>query len=308
MQSAQEITKELRFRDMTVGDIPAALQLCRASRWNQMEADWRLFLMLNSTGCRVVERMVERDGTRDRQVIGTVSTIRYGAGKPSDSREDRFGWLSMVLVDPAERGAGIGTRLLHEGLALLEDQRCIRLDATPAGRQIYHRHGFVEEYGLCRMVGIVDPIRFSAPSGTVRPMRPQDLAEVMTVDAQVFGAGREKIILDLFHRAPQYAWLSEKSGQLQGYALGRSGFLYEHLGPIVARDLDGALGLAAACFRAHPGLTFAVDASPFVSGWMEWLAAHGFTEERPFIRMYRGDLRYPGIPERQFAIVGPEFG
>src|SRR6185437_4439757 len=148
------------------------------------------------TGCRVVER----DEKKDWQVIGTVSTIRYGA--------DRFGWLSMILVDPAERGAGIGTQLLQEGLALLEDQRCIRLDATPAGQRIYCHHGFVQEYRLSRMVGTVDPSRFGLPSATVRPMRTQDLPEVLSIDAEVFGAGREKIILDLFHRAPQYAWLS----------------------------------------------------------------------------------------------------
>ncbi len=296
MRSLQDITKDLRFREMTAGDIPAGLRLCRASRWNQVEADWRLFLELNSSGCRVVERDEKKNG----HVIGTVSTIRYGAG--------RFGWLSMILVDPAERGAGIGTQLLQEGLALLEDQRCIRLDATPAGQRIYRHHGFVQEYGLSRMVGRVDPSRFGLPSATVRPMRPEDLPEVLPVDAQVFGAGREKIIFDLFRRAPQYAWISEKNGHVQSYVLGRPGFLYEHLGPIVARDLDGALNVTAVCLRSHPGVTFAVDASSFESGWMEWLAAQGFTEERPFIRMYRGDHRYSGIPEQQFAIVGPEFG
>ncbi len=296
MQSIQETTKELRFRDMTTGDIPAGLRLGRASRWNQVEADWRLFLELNSGGCRVVER----DETKNRNVIGTVSTIRYGS--------DRFGWLSMILVDPAERGAGIGTQLLQEGLALPKDQRCIRLDATPAGQRIYRHHGFVQEYGLSRVVGTANPNRFGLPSATVRPMRPQDLPEVLPVDAQVFGAGREKIILDLFRRAPQYAWLLEKNGRLRSYVLGRPGFLYEHLGPIVARDLDDALSVTAACLRSHPGVTFAVDVSSFESGWMEWLRAQGFTEERPFIRMYRGDHRYPGIPEQQFAIVGPEFG
>jgi GNAT superfamily N-acetyltransferase len=291
MQSIHEITKDLRFRDMTIGDIPAGLRLCRASGWNQLEEDWRLFLRLNPPGCRVVER--------NEQVIGTVSTIRY---------EDRFSWLSMVLVDLSERGVGIGTRLLHEGLALLQDQRCVRLDATPAGRQIYQRHGFVPEYTLNRVVGTADPERLALPPEAARPMREEDLSEVLATDAQVFGARRDEIIVDLFHRAPQYAWVSEKNGRLRGHVLGRPGFLYEHLGPIVARDLESALSLTAACLRSHPGRTFAVDASAFESGWMEWLMAHGFVEERPFIRMCRGDNRYPGIPAQQFAIVGPEFG
>jgi len=30
--------------------------------------------------------------------------------------------------------------------------------------------------------------------------------------------------------------------------------------------------------------------------------------QRPFIRMFRGDHRYPGQPEHLFASIGPEFG
>ena len=291
MQPVQEITKDLRFRNMTAGDIPAGLRLCRANRWNQLEEDWRLFLLLNPAGSRVAEKNAE--------VIGTVATIRY---------EDRFSWLAMVLVDPRERGVGVGTRLLHEGLALLHDQKCVRLDATPAGRQIYQRHGFVQEYTLHRMVGTAGPDRLSSPSHASRPMRAEDLPEMMALDTQVFGAHREEVIVDLLHCAPQYAWVLEIDGQLRGHILGRPGHLYEHLGPIVARDLECALRLTAACLRANPGRIFAIDASSFESGWREWLIAHGFVEERPFIRMRRGDNHYPGVPERQFGIVGPEFG
>lgn len=291
MQPVQEITKDLRFRDMIFGDIPAGLRLCRASGWNQLEEDWHLFLRLNPAGSRVAEK--------NAKVIGTVSTVCY---------EDRFSWLSMVLVDPRERGVGIGTRLLHEGLALLHDQNCVRLDATPAGRQIYHRHGFVQEYTLHRMVGIADPSHITSLSQALRPMCAKDLPELMALDTQVFGAHRDEVIVDLFHRAPQYAWVLEIDGQLRGHILGRPGHLYEHLGPIVARDLECALGLTAACLRANPGRTFVIDASSFESGWREWLIAHGFVEERPFLRMRRGDNHYPGFPEHQFAIVGPEFG
>jgi hypothetical protein len=42
--------------------------------------------------------------------------------------------------------------------------------------------------------------------------------------------------------------------------------------------------------------------------WLQWLAAIGFIEQRPFTRMYRGVNRFPGVPEKQFAILGPEFG
>jgi hypothetical protein len=35
---------------------------------------------------------------------------------------------------------------------------------------------------------------------------------------------------------------------------------------------------------------------------------YGFTTQRPFIRMYRGELRHPGRPEETYAICGVETG
>src|SRR5215510_4331795 len=103
----------IHFRDMTTADIEAGLALCRASRWNQLDRDWELFLHLSPRGCRVA--------VKDGQVVGTVTTVRY---------QDRFCWIGMVLVDPAERRQGIGTRLLRESFSLLKGEQSIRLDAT----------------------------------------------------------------------------------------------------------------------------------------------------------------------------------
>jgi hypothetical protein len=44
------------------------------------------------------------------------------------------------------------------------------------------------------------------------------------------------------------------------------------------------------------------------SAFHQWLISIGFTEQRELIRMYRGKNAYPGTPEKQFAILGPEFG
>ncbi|MGH9754751.1 MAG: GNAT family N-acetyltransferase [Blastocatellia bacterium] len=94
---------------MTPADIAAGLALTRAARWNQTERDWEMFLRLSPEGCRVA--------VMDERVVGTVATARY---------EDRFAWIGMVLVDPAERGHGIGSRLMAEALDLLKDMPSIR--------------------------------------------------------------------------------------------------------------------------------------------------------------------------------------
>ena len=116
MRSARENPHAVALRSMRATDIDAGLRLCRVSGWNQVRRDWEQFLALSPDGCCVAEH--------EGHVVGTVATVRYGT---------RFGWIGMVLVDPAVRGRGIGTRLLDHALALLSDMPLVRLDATPAG-------------------------------------------------------------------------------------------------------------------------------------------------------------------------------
>ncbi len=275
---------------MTRQDIPAGLRLCRASRWNQLESDWAAFLGLNPTGCRVAEK--------DGQVIGTVTTIRY---------QDRFSWLAMMLVDPQERRTGIGTQLLSEGLAILADQRCIRLDATPAGRELYREHGFLDEYSIGRMTRSRGTGANAAPSGRARRMCEKDLCAIFERDREVFGADRQYLLRSLFDRSPEYAWVVGEPKAVRGYCFSRPGFLYRQLGPIVADDENVASDLLSQCLL-EANDTFVIDVPHASSNWLAWVSARGFTEERTFARMYRGENKYPGNLENLFAVLGPEFG
>ena len=162
------------LRVMRAGDIPAGLRLCRASGWNQLAPDWERFLAFSPDGCRVA---LGHSG----EVIGSIATLRFG---------DRFAWIAMVLVDPAHRRAGIGTRLLQEALLLLEDMPAVRLDATPAGFHVYEPAGFREEYPLQRMRRRLFPARLirrskardDTPSMSMRLMSDGDLDEVFAWD------------------------------------------------------------------------------------------------------------------------------
>ena len=109
----------MMFRKMEWSDIPAGLSLCRSAGWNQLSRDWEIFLTLNPQGNKVC---VNGDG----KVVGSVATIRYGQD---------LAWIGMVLVDPIHRQQGIGRRLLEEAGQILKDENCVKLDATPAGRQ-----------------------------------------------------------------------------------------------------------------------------------------------------------------------------
>jgi ribosomal protein S18 acetylase RimI-like enzyme len=281
-------------REMRLEDIDGGLRLCRASGWNQLADDWHLFLRLSPDGCRVAEG--------NGEVVGTVAALRY---------QDRFSWVAMMLVDPQHRRAGIGRRLLSEALDLLGDETSIRLDATPVGRELYRRYGFQDEYALSRFAREAGRRQPDAASERVRPMRQQDLAEIFAFDRQAFGADRSAILNSLFERSPNYAWVTEPTishSGIQGYCFGRTGFRYHQLGPVVARDERIAREVLATCLRHNGGVCFGIDAPQQSQSWLDWLIEQGFFEERPFVRMYRGNMQHAGEVGSVFAIVGPEFG
>ncbi|MGH9766014.1 MAG: GNAT family N-acetyltransferase [Blastocatellia bacterium] len=282
---------QIDYRDMVAADIPAGLQLCRASRWNQTDRDWELFLRLSPRGCRVA--------VKDEQVIGTVATVRY---------ENRFSWVGMVLVDPAERGRGVGARLMAEALDALKGMPSIRLDATPAGHPVYRKLDFVDEYRLSRMETVVSSEGLALQCNPARPMTREDLPSVAVLDREVFGADRRLTLEWLLDGAPEYAWVVEEQGQVIGYTFGRHGFNFEHLGPVIAEDQRAARRLVSACLSQQVGKQFILDASHHETDWRAWLESIGFREQRPFIRMFYRNNPYPGLPPKQFGILGPEFG
>jgi GNAT superfamily N-acetyltransferase len=282
-------TAEIAFRALQPSDLEAGLRLCRLAGWNQTRRDWELFLKLNPDNSFVA--------LKGERVVGTVTAVGY---------ENRFSWIGMVLVDPEERGQGIGTRLVSVVVDALKDIPSIRLDATPAGCEVYRKLDFVEEYRLSRMEIVAragDIIHTPA-----RPMTREDLSEIALLDGQVFGAARREILEWMFEGAPEYARVSEREGRIIGYAFGRHGFDYEHLGPVVAHDQQTARELVAACLHRWAGRKFILDASHYEPEWRLWLEAIGFRELRPFIRMFYRGNPYPGLPPKYFAILGPEFG
>jgi predicted N-acetyltransferase YhbS len=276
----------IEFRKMTPQDIPAGLALCRSAGWNQLDNDWTIFLTLNPNGSRVA---IDENG----KVAGTVTTIDY---------EGRFSWIGMVLVDNAKKRQGIGTQLLHEALSILQDHETIKLDATPAGREIYLKLGFHDEYTLSRMVSAGTE---SLPDSKIRNTTLQDFDSIIQRDNQVFGASRKELLNWIHQKYPELSFVLNTDQEI-AYSFGRKGFNFTQIGPVIANTADEAIQLTTATLKniSGPVAIDVINDSPF----QQWLTSTGFTEQRKLIRMYRGTNAYPGMPHKQFAILGPEFG
>jgi GNAT superfamily N-acetyltransferase len=296
----------IEYRDLTADDIPAGLRLCRIAGWNQLAADWELFLRLSPRGCRAA--------VRDGKVVGTVTTVNY---------ENRFAWVGMVLVDPETRGQGVGTRLLQEAISILRGIPSIRLDATPQGRPVYQRLGFEDEYELCRMqlaetraaglprgsAGISPPSLSQSEGLSIRPMRAEDLAAVAEADRRIFGADRLEILRCALEQSPEYAWIAEGRAGLEGYCFGRHGFNFDQIGPVHSpTELVSQRLVTASLSSVKPGTRVIVDPLLHSPSWLDWLQKTGFVHQRPFTRMALGESRHPGLPGEMWTMFGPEFG
>jgi GNAT superfamily N-acetyltransferase len=286
----------VRLRLMTVDDIPEGMRLKDLAGWNQTAADWERFLSVCPEGCFVAER--------EGRVIGTSTTIVY---------EGRFAWIGMVIVDAELRGRGIGTALLNRAIQYLDSRNipCMKLDATPQGRVLYEKLGFVSEYNIERWM-----LRREPEGGSRAGILPVDggpgivtaVEELLQLDREIFGADRSGLLGSLHEAAPDFTLLAGGGAEIEGYAFGRRGSLADHLGPWMARSENAAATLLDEfLLRSKRELVF-VDCLRGNPWALPLVKARGFEFSRPLTRMFRGKNNYPGSPELLCAALGPEFG
>lgn len=290
MTKRAEGSGEVAVRGMTPDDVPAGVRLKNIAGWNQTPDDWRLFLAANPAGCFVAESAGD--------VVGTVASVDYAG---------LVAWIGMVLVHPDHRRKGIGTRLLETAIDGLQGCETIKLDATPAGKKLYDSLGFVDEYGLTRMVVEELPEAPRRAPG-VRRLAPGRMAEALDLDLRAFGVDRGPVIKSLLGRMPGLGWVLEEGGRVRALCVGRDGERLQQVGPVVAEDAESAAAVAGAALSALQGQGVVMDVPDAQTGFIEWLEGLGFRRQRGLMRMYRGPNGHPGMAGLQFAITGPELG
>ena len=282
-----------RFRVMTEQDLASAVRLNTLAGWNQTTADWRRFLENSPAGCFVTEV--------DSQVVGTATTICY---------ENRFSWIGMVLVDPEFRNRGIGTQMLQKAIEHLDRIiPAMKLDATPLGKPIYLRLGFVPEYEIERWILNRPTVASSSePAKSCASPDETQMAKICELDRESFGADRSFLLRSLHEHSPELTSITCKDGVPIGYALGRKGMFADHLGPWFAKSHEAAQELLRSFLRQSSRESVIVDCLSSNSSIRDLLRVAGFAYSRPLTRMVRGQNLHPGRLESICAILGPEFG
>jgi ribosomal protein S18 acetylase RimI-like enzyme len=281
------------IRPLTIEDIGQAIQLSHAERWNQTEKDWQLLIQNPQNTCLAAEL--------DGKLIGTSTAINYN---------NLVAWIGMVLVNKQFRGRGVSKLLLSNLLNQLKSIRSIKLDATQAGQPVYQKFGFKNEYIIHRMTtDSVLTVEESFDSTYLpEPILPENYSEVIEFDKQIFGASRNQLIKFLVENNLENSWMIKRKGKIIGVALGRKGSRFYQVGPVLALDEKITKALIIKAIVGISGQSVVVDVLDDKKELINWLSGLGFTIQRSFVRMYQDENPYPGIPEKQFLICGPEFG
>ncbi|MGZ8558494.1 MAG: GNAT family N-acetyltransferase [Chitinophagaceae bacterium] len=280
-------------RPMQLSDIGDAMKLSKAEGWNQTETDWKILIANSGNICVVAES--------DNKIIGTTTAINYS---------DQLAWIGMVLVEKEYRGEGISKSLLSDVFKKSAFFKSIKLDATPAGQPVYKKFGFTDEYLIARMTNA--SIR-NLPTADDSELLPESIQlnhirEIIALDEIIFGANRTQLIQSLIKEYPAKAWLLKRGNNIAGFALGRAGNKYHHIGPIVASNTTDAITLMRKALRELNTQPVVVDVLSDKEELIDWLSSIGFIKQRHFIRMYKNENYFPGIIDKQYLIAGPEFG
>jgi GNAT superfamily N-acetyltransferase len=268
--------------------------LVREARWNQLPADWRVF---------IAHGHVYAAHTEAGRIVATTATLPYGS---------RFAWISMVLVAGAYRRRGLATRLMRWAIDDLAAAGLIPvLDATPDGREVYRRLGFEDSWGfqrlICREQQNAAATVQTPADVIIRPLTDADRPALCAYDGAAFGAERSAVLAGLRKRLPAAELVAERAGKLAGFLLGRDGALAAQLGPLIADDGAIACALAGHALERAQAPLF-VDLADSKAELRRLLDARGFTAVRPFTRMIYGSSTRFDDAARTFAVIGPEFG
>jgi GNAT superfamily N-acetyltransferase len=275
------------------GELDGAQALVAEAGWNQLSADWRIFLDLGT--------VYAVRGAAGR-LVATAATLPYG---------DRFAWISMVLVAGDHRRRGLATRLLHCCLDDLVAKNLVPvLDATPAGRPIYRALGFADAWGFHRWARR-EPRRsdgsLDGDDIAVEPITDAAWPALVRYDTRVFGTERSALLSRLRGRLAAAARCVRRHGEVVGFLFGRDGRSASHLGPLIAEDGAVAKALLSQALATIGGPIYIdlADTRPDIAAW---LSARGFAAQRPFTRMLHRRHACFDDTARTFAVVGPEFG
>jgi predicted N-acetyltransferase YhbS len=261
------------IEQLGTADLDACLALAASRGWRPERRRWRLLFDVGAVfGIRAP----------GGGLAGCVSVVRYG---------DALAAVGMMLVaEPFER-RGLGRRLMERALAAA-GEATVMLYATPFGRPLYERLGFVATGAATTCLG---PFA-GGPSGASRPATAADRDAIAALDAAAFGADRSAL-RDGYLAFADDVRVLERDGAVAGYGAATAHAGNAIVGPVVAPDAGAARALIADLAAGFDG-TVRLDVDQRDGELIAWAAAHGVAPGDEVTFMVRGGRALPGERDR----------
>lgn len=268
--------------------LDGALRLSREAGWPHRREDWAMLLSLS-------RGFVALQGDT---MVGTTVVTPFG---------DDCATVSMVIVDAAMRGRGLGRKLMDAALEACGEREC-RLTATRDGLPLYEKLGFRATHEISQHQGTPSllPADIAPGAADLRWARPADFSALAALDRLALGMDRRPL-LRLLADLGEIAVLRE-AGEIVGYAALRPFGRGEVIGPVITDTPERAQALLAFVVASRPGAFLRVD-TPEWQRLSPWLAARGLAEVGGGIAMRKGpDGPTPAGPARPFALASQALG
>lgn len=209
----------IEFTDFRDDHLDEAVALSQAEAWPHRREDWDLVLSISRGAVAL----------RQGRVVGTALTTPFGP----------VAAINMVIVAASARGRGIGRALMEQAIDKAGG-RTLRLTATEDGLPLYRKLGFVPTGRIVQHQGA--PSAAPAPRSAVAWAHCEDGPAILALDRAATGMDRTPLFDRLASQA-RIAVTRGADGRPDGFAALRTFGRGEVIGPIVARQAEGALDL-----------------------------------------------------------------
>lgn len=283
----------MTIRRLERSDLDFAAHLTVREGWNYTSHEIGRMLELDPDGSFVYE---------DGEPLGFVTCVTYGG----------TGVIGHLIVSSRGRGKGIGQALVDAALGYLDDAEAesILVYSTQDGRKLYEKFGFAateDIYCVHLRLGKHDE-RHLLPECS--PVQEGDIDRIISVDQDIFGDDRTKLIRNLYSSFPRGAFKLERKGRMEGYVFIRPDHIGYDLGPWTC--LSGSDSDAQALFDA--AMSLAREGIIYMGAFCKNSAAVHILGQMPkdnswiIPLMVRGQPRYTGDLAKMFGLAAFELG
>jgi len=287
------VNRTVTVRQWVEGDIEFVVQSTSREKWGNTRGDVERCFHWEPVGCFVAEEESER--------VGHISTIAYG----------KLGWIGLLIVNPEQRGRGIGTALLQKGIDYLRrfGVETIKLEAEERAVPLYRRFGFMEEFATLRYAGQTRVAEREPLAPEISHVQPSDLRSLADFDSNYFGSSRDRVLKALFEGNPRGCFIARRNG-LIGYIMCRRTQNGYWMGPWVCEDpvMSEELLNASLISIDDPSMEVRFGFPSPNDHMSRLMRKSNFRFRERITRMFLGEEAHSGKPQYVYGIGGPEKG